>query len=838
MINLQQFRSKAKALPDLLNIALIADEVQLADGGVMGIAVTKSGSLVAAFTFAGPDIESSSEAELEALSGHLNHAIARLGTGWAAHLDTVRQPAAGYTDSALCSFPDPVTALIDDERRAQYTSEQAGDTKHYLTHQVATFSCALPTDAENNFEKLLVTNRQSAEVKLSEYIARFKSDMETIMSIFAGVASVRVLNSRGLLTHIHGCLTDDWHPVNPPHLPVYLDAVLGAHDFIGGFAPKIDDQYIAVVGIAGFPPDTTPVALESLNTLAIPFRFSLRFLFLDPATAQDQLSKYRRNWWQKRHGLATQVSMAMGGGGSAFENTDAVMMAADADAAIAEASSGVVRYGFFTAVVVLHSDSAAVLKDRVKVVRKHLDNLGFVTREETINAVEAYLGSIPGHTFENVRRPLLSSLSLVDMAPTTSIWAGSKTSPNPLYKPFYNGKPAPCLLHAATTGNTPFALNLHVGDLGHTLVVGPTGSGKSVLLALIAAQFRRYPRARVFSFDKGWSMYALAKATSGDHYDIGGEETLSFAPLSRVHESAAERAFGEEFVETLCVLQGITIDAAKRALIHDAVGQLAETPVRGINNLVHLVQDDDLRAALGFYASTGRAGSLLAASTDTLDLAHARFSVFELERLLTGGEQAKLVVVPTLMYLFHRIEAALTAGDPALIILDEAWVMLDNPIFSAKIREWLKVQRKFNTAVIFATQSLADLQNSPLRPVLQESCPTKILLPNREAASEQLAPLYQDLGLNQHQIKLLQASTPKSDYYIVSPDGRRRISLAIGPVAMAFVGVSSRKDIEALNACMEQNGRRWQIEWLRSRLPRMRQDWVPVAEQWFEHYGT
>lgn len=841
MINLTEYRPKAKALPDLLNLAFLVAEPTLDGNKKFGIALNKNGSLMAGFSFSGPDIESSSEADLEALSAHLNHALNRLGDGWAVHFDTVREPAPGYTPADQCAFPDPVSALIDSERRQQYTIEERGGARHFLTRQVAVFSFSLPTDAENRLERMLVSNIDRAEASLDEQINRFKGDMESIMAVFAGVARVKPMSARELLGHIHGALTGDYHPINPPKIPAYLDAVIGAHNFIGGFAPRIDNKHIAVVGIAGYPPETTPVILEQLNTLALPFRFSLRFIFLDPDQAQKQLSIYRRNWFQKRHSLMAQVSMAMGGQGGAFENQDALDMTRDADAALSEASSGLVRYGYFTPQIILHDENKALLDDRVKIVTKFFNNLGFVARVETINAVESFLGSIPGHVYENVRRPLMSSLTLMDLCPTTSVWTGDEHNPNPLYRPFYNGKPAPCLLHAATTGNTPFRFSLHVGDLGHTLIAGPTGAGKSVLLALIEAQHLRYPNARVFGFDKGWSSFALCNAVGGAHYDIGNEDApLSFAPLSRVHESQAERAFAEEWLESIAVLQGVPVDAERRMRIHEAVSALADpdyTGERGVNNLLNLLQDDALRSAVEFYSSTGRAGELLSAPTDTLDLSGSRFSVFELEHLLTGGETSKLIIVPTLLYLFHRIEVALAAGDPALIVLDEAWVMLDNPIFSAKIREWLKVLRKFNAAVVFATQSLADLQNSPLRPVLMESCPTKILLPNREAMSENLRPLYHDIGLNEHQTRLLAMSTPKQDYYIVSPEGRRRVQLALGPVALAFTAVSSRKDVQRVRELIAQYGVRWPLEWLRERLDPAHHDWVSFAQQLFDEAG-
>ena len=164
--------------------------------------------------------------------------------------------------------------------------------------------------------------------------------------------------------------------------------------------------------------------------------------------------------------------------------------------------------------------------------------------------------------------------------------------------------------------------------------------------------------------------------------------------------------------------------------------------------------------------------------------------------------------------------------------------MLAHPIFSAKIREWLKTLRKANAAVVFATQSLADLRNSPLRPVILESCPTKILLPNREAMGDQIRPLYHDLGLNDWQVRLLQTAIPKSDYYIVTPDGRRRITLALGPVALAFAGVSDKESINQVRSLIDQFGDRWPIEWLRLRLPYDRHDWIGYAETVFAEFDA
>src|SRR5205085_11503702 len=120
----------------------------------------------------------------------------------------------------------------------------------------------------------------------------------------------------------------------------------------------------------------------------------------------------------------------------------------------------------------------------------------FTAMRERLNAVEAWLSSLPGHVYANVRQPLVHTLNLAHLMPLSSVWAG------PVQNTHVDGPP---LLFAQTSGSTPFRLSIHVGAGGHMLIVGPSGAGKSVLLALLAMQFRRFRGARVVMFDKGWS---------------------------------------------------------------------------------------------------------------------------------------------------------------------------------------------------------------------------------------------------------------------------------------------------------------------------------------------
>jgi type IV secretion system protein TrbE len=424
--------------------------------------------------------------------------------------------------------------------------------------------------------------------------------------------------------------------------------------------------------------------------------------------------------------------------------------------------------------------------------------------------MEAWLGSLPGHPVPNVRRPLIHTANLADMLPLADVWTGREENPCPFYP-----QPSPPLLYAATAGATPFRMNLHVGDVGHTLVFGPTGAGKSTLLCIVALQALRYPDVTICAFDKGRSMWAVAHACGGRHYDVAADGGgPAFCPLS-VLESEADLAWAEDWIASCFELQaGRPPSPGERESVHRAMLLLRSANDRTLTHFVAQVQDETIRSALRYYTLEGVLGHLLDAEED--GLAEAHLVVFEIEELMALKEQA---AIPVLLYLFRRFERSLR-GQPAYLLLDEAWVMLGHPVFRAKIREWLKVLRKANCAVVLATQSLSDAARSGILDVLIESCPTKIFLPNEEAAtggtSEHPGPrdLYEAMGLNETQIEIIRSATKKRHYYLLSPEGRRLFDLGLGPVALSFAGISSKEQIGHLGGLAQREGDRWPFAWL------------------------
>ena len=306
------------------------------------------------------------------------------------------------------------------------------------------------------------------------------------------------------------------------------------------------------------------------------------------------------------------------------------------------------------------------------------------------------------------------------------------------------------------------------------------------------------------------SLFPLAAALGGSHYEIGVDDKLAFAPLQRI-DQPGETAWAAEWLASLLELQNVVVLPAMRNAINAGLRELANQPehMRSLTNLLHLVPDMQIREDLAHFTLKGAMGSLLDAESDTLGL--SSFVVFEVEELMKQGDRN---LIPVLTYLFHRIEQALD-GRPTLLILDEAWIMLGHPVFRAKIREWLKVLRKANCAVLLATQALSDARNSGIIDVLVESCPTKIYLPNAEAMNRDNLDLYQACGLNDRQIGIITHARPKRDYYMVNGYGRRLFQLGLRRKELAFVGASDKESIARIKALMAQHGPdAWQETWM------------------------
>jgi len=800
MLNLTEYRQRP---------ALLADWLPWAGLVAPGVVLNKDGSFQRTARFRGPDLDSATQSELVATTARLNNALRRLGTGWAMFVEAERCPAASYPHS---DFPEPLSWLVDEERRAAF--EEGGS--HFESSYHLTLQYLPPEESRARAAKLIYENTSTAGVDWRERLTAFIAETERIFDLLAGVMpEIGWLDDGETLSYLHTTVSTRRHRVGVPEVPFHLDLLLTDVPLLGGLAPMLGDEHLRVTTLRGFPTSTWPGILDDLNRLGFAYRWSTRFVCLDKDEAEGELGRLRRQWFAKRKSVLALLRETLFQQESPLLNTDASNKAADADAALQALGSDQVAFGYLTSTVTVLDADADLADEKLRRVERVIQGRGFVTIAESLNSVEAWLSSIPGNAYANVRQPVVSTLNLAHLMPLSAVWAGPERNAH------LDGPP---LIVTRTEGATPFRLVTHVGDVGHTLVVGPTGMGKSVLLATLAMQFRRYKGSRIFAFDMGRSMRATVLGLGGEHYDLGGNGAIAFQPLARVNEEGC-RSRAAEWVEGRLLQEGVAIGPNEKVAIWSALGSLAGAPVeqRTLTGLSLLLQSNTLRQALAPYVLGGAHGKLLDSDLDYLSTADVQ--CFEMEELMPS----KAAVLAVLGYLFARLEERFD-GAPTLLILDESWLFLDDPIFSARIRQWLKTLRKKNVSVIFATQSLADIKDSSIAPAIIESCASRIFLPNSQATEPQIRSIYEGFGLNARQIEIVANAQPKRDYYYQSRAGNRLFDLDLGPVALAFAGASSPQDQQAIDQMLRDAGLPGFVgAWLRHRGLGWAADLLPSA---------
>ncbi|MEW6147053.1 MAG: conjugal transfer protein TrbE [Pseudomonadota bacterium] len=782
MLNLAEYRKLPTSLADFLPWAALVAK---------GVVLNKDGAFQRTARFRGPDLDSATPAELVGVTARLNNALRRLGSGWAIFVEAQRIAAQTYPHN---TFPDAASALVDLERRDAF--EEAG--AHFESRYFLTFVWLPPAEDASRIEGWLYEGRPQSGVDPHELLRGFVDRTNRVLQLVEGfMPEVAWLDDGETLTYLHSTISIRQQRVRVPETPMHLDALLADEPLAGGLEPRLGSHHLRTLTVVGFPTTTHPGILDELNRLAFPYRWSTRAILLDKTEAVKLLTKIRRQWFAKRKSVAAIVKEVMTNEASTLVDSDAANKATDADLALQELGTDDVGQAYVTATVTVWDEDPGLAAEKLRLVEKVIQGRDFTCMPEGVNALEAWLGSLPGHAYANVRQPPLSTLNLAHMIPLSAVWAGPDRDEHFRSAPLFFGK---------TEGSTPFRFSLHVGDVGHTLIVGPTGAGKSVLLALMAIQFRRYRKSQIFAFDFGGSIRTAALAMGGDWHDLGGslsnsaEDSVSLQPLARIGD-AAERAWAAEWVTAILAKEGVTIDPTAKEHVWSALTSLASSPVeeRTITGLTVLLQSAALKQALQPYCVGGSSGRLLDAEAEQLGFASVQ--AFETEGLIGAGAAPAV-----LTYLFHRIEGRLD-GRPTLLIIDEGWLVLDDPAFAQQLREWLKTLRKKNASVVFATQSLSDIDGSNIAPAIVESCPTRIFLPNERAIEPQITAIYQRFGLNDRQIEIIARATPKRDYYCQSRRGNRLFELGLGPVALAFCAASSKADHAAIERLLAEHGR-------------------------------
>lgn len=784
----REFRKRHVMLTDWLCWAVLV---------APGVILNKDGSLQKSYLYRGMDMDSSTEEELMIAVAQINNAFKRLGSNWCIYAEAQRVPSIAYPDRF---YPDVVTTMIDAERRSFFSKGQLYESTYYLT-----LVYLPPQDKYDKFEKFLIESEENVlereRERLDEHLQSFLTETSRIHQLLREImATCRPLTDDETLTYLHSTVSPKAHYIRTPRTGVFLDCLLADTPLTAGFSLYFGDKktksctHMSILTVLGLPSWTSPGMLDKLNRLGFKYRWVTRFIPLSKDDANKEFENIRRIWFSKRKSLFTMLKESITRSESAMIDTDALQKFEDVQLAMRETGEDLVSYGYFTSTVVIMDENKQRLDEKTREVEKVINHEGFATICESFNCLDAWLGSIPGLARANIRRPIVNSINLAHMLPMSAVWAGPEKNRH---------LRAPVLMQTVCNGSTPFRLCLHQGDVGHTMVLGPTGSGKSVFLNCIAAQFRGYEAAQVYFFDIGASSRVLTAGVGGEFYDLSADSSLCFQPFANIDEEA-ERTWAQEWVEQLLIQEGVErITPELRREIWETLCRLANTPIeqRTVTGFYLMTQSKLLRdTMLSFMRPShvtrgGAYGTLFDNSVDTLS--YGAWQVFEMQTLMTQTS----AITPALNYIFHKLEKNCT-GKPTIFILDECWLFLDNPIFAAKIREWLKVMRKNNVSIIFATQNLQDVADSAIAPAIMESCPTRIFLPNPNALNANNKEIYNKFNLNDTERGILATAFPKRHYYYKSPVGSRLFELGLEemPFSLAYLASSNKAD---QNKCKE-----------------------------------
>lgn len=781
MYNLQKFRTKKVYISNSTPWAKIISP---------GMVINKDGSLMSIIRYRGPDLDSETPERLAVITAQFNDLLlTQLSSGYILNFEATREASTSYDKDVY--FPDEITRKIDDERRKLFTDNSYNfESKYYLTIQYYP-----PTDMEKKIKDMVIENNvKKKEMNIEEYIHIFSTKIDSIISSMRriGIPS-SVMLANDIATYLHSCVSNKKHKVIiNENVNQLIDNILFDTPLVAGFHPMLGKKHLKIVVPLTFPPTSFFGMFNDLNLLGFEYRWITRFIYMDKTDTLNALEGYSKGWKGKVVPLTKAVKELIRGRAD-FDggiNENALNKVEEVKNAKFSVGEDQILYGYYSTMIIIKNEDENIAENEANEVVQLFQNMGLTARIEDINAVDDYFASLPGNVYNNVRKPLISTGNLIHMMPITSVWAGDER--NEHFK-------APPLIYTKTIGNTPFRLNLHVGEVGHSMMIGPTGSGKSVHLCLIEAQFRKYKDAQVFIFDKGSSSKILTAGVGGNFYNLGSSDdrnTLSFQPLLRI-DSLSERTWISEWLCDYLTQENITVTPKIKKTVWNALCDMCtykgkDIHLRTMSTFTTTLQDEELREAFKPLTNEGAYGKIFDSSKENVEF--SSWQAYEMGRLM----EAKSIVGPTLMYLFHRIEESLD-GRPTIIVLDECWVFFSNQSFANKIKEWLKVLRKYNASVIFATQSLDEVRNSSIFTTILDSCSSRIFLPNSKALSDENRELYHAIGLNDKKIEIIATAVPKRQYYYDSMQGSRLYELSLSKFALAYVSCNKTD----LNKCDE-----------------------------------
>ena len=758
--------------------------------------LTKSGDLGMVLRVPGVDYESLDSGEQEYAVKRLESVLKAFGSGFHIYQYLFK---SNRPEIPFASYDDPVVETAIDQRR------QFFEAKRDHLYEVEIFYCIVLEGARSKtgisaaftrlfrdpvgaLEELKMQFASEAmktllRSQIEQDLARLTQRVQGFVRQLADLMQIEVLNQQGQFTFFRRLLNyDEWRIGGRPQSTQFLDyQVVNSNIEAERDHLRVGEHVVRVLTMKEAITETRPLVLDALLKIPANFMVCTEWTPLATDKARKEVNKRRRHFNMSKTGFVSQM------GNDATRTNPRDVLIDESKQADIENLGDCLRalgdgqsLGDFSLTIVLHGKEKRELDQLIGEFTSVFTNADGNLFTETYNQLNAYFAIVPGNYALNLRKLYLLNANYADLSFLFTILPGEKTNA-------HLGTEYLAVLE--TDNSTPYYLNLHNGEVAHTLILGMTGSGKSYFCNFILQNAQKYVPL-TFIFDIGGSFQSLTHIFGGSYLNVGQEaRDFTINPFSLAPDKE-NLQFLFSFFRVLIEGSGqrYRLDFKEERRLWDAIERtyMLEPDQRTLSNFANIV--GELKERLHRWARGGQYGFLFDNAGDTLSF--SRFQTFNFH----GWSDAPEVLEPLLFYVLHR--ASNEIADPKklatfkMFLLDEAWLFIKNETIRNYVVQAQKTWRKHNAAMILATQSIKELQESGMLQIVSESCPTKIFLANPEMDRD----VYRDaFHLNDTELDLIAGLVPPGQMLIRKMQSSKKVHLNVDSVSH-WMAVNSAPD--------------------------------------------